>query len=436
MMPFLPGAFRMSVRSLMCCLALSLLGACSGEPEPETVVFWAMGREGEVVQSFIPDFQRLHPGIRVRVQQIPWSAAHEKLLTAYAGDTLPDVMQLGATWVPEFVALNALAPLDDRLEPPVTADVFPGLLETARIGGQIYGAPWYVDTRLLFYRKDILARSGVSTPPTTWAAWRQALASIRASAGPDSDPLLLPMNEWQVPVILGLQAGADLLQDNDRHGHFRSPEFRRAFRFYLDLFRQGWAPSRAEAQISNLYHEFAQGRFAFFITGPWNVAEFARRLPPDVQPLWDTAVMPGPEAGPGVSLAGGALLALSRHSTHPDAAWQWIRFLLEPERQAALYRMAGDLPARRSAWDSPELLGAAHTQAFRWQLEHAVGVPNIPEWERIAAQIAHYAERAIRGELSEEQALTALDADVERILEKRRWLLDRKSAPDTGAAGP
>lgn len=426
----------MAVKRVLLILALSLLGGCSGEPESETVVFWAMGREGELVQSFIPDFQRMNPGIRVQVQQIPWSAAHEKLLTAYAGDALPDVMQLGATWVPEFVALRAIAPLDDRLEPQVMADVFPGLQDASRLEGQLYGAPWYVDTRLLFYRKDILARSGVSEPPATWAAWRQAMVSIRDSVGAGSYPLLLPMNEWQVPVILGLQAGADLLQDDDRHGHFRSPEFRRAFRFYLDLFRQGWAPSLAEAQISNPYHEFAQGRFAFFITGPWNIAEFTRRLPPDVQPLWDTAMMPGPEAGPGVSLAGGALLALSRRSKHPAAAWQWIRFLLEPERQAAFYRLAGDLPARRSAWDRPELVGAAHTAAFRRQLDQARGVPGVPEWERIAARIVHYAERAVRGELSEEQALTALDEDVERILEKRRWLLDRQSGTGKASATP
>ncbi len=70
-----------------------------------------MGREGEVVQKLMPEFERRHPGLRLRVQQIPWSAAHEKLLTAYAGDAMPDIFQLGNTWVPEFVALGALIDL-------------------------------------------------------------------------------------------------------------------------------------------------------------------------------------------------------------------------------------------------------------------------------------------------------------------------------------
>ena len=47
--------------------------------------FWVMGREGEVVQELVRDFEAQNPDVRVRVQQIPWSAAHEKLLTAYVG---------------------------------------------------------------------------------------------------------------------------------------------------------------------------------------------------------------------------------------------------------------------------------------------------------------------------------------------------------------
>jgi multiple sugar transport system substrate-binding protein len=52
-------------------------------------------------------------------------------------------------------------------------------------------------------------------------------------------------------------------------------------------------------------------------------------------------------------------------------------------------------------------------------------IPKIPEWERIADKIAQYAERVIRGEVSADVALAALDRDVDAMLEKRRWLLRR-----------
>ena len=157
---------------LLAFAAASLLASCRSSPTGDTVLkFWAMGREGEVVVQLLPEFERTHPGIRVEVQQLPWTAAHEKLLTAFAGDATPDICQLGNTWVPEFVALGAIAPLDRYVAAsPVVdaADYFGGIWQTNLVGGALYGVPWYVDTRLLFYRRDLLAQAGYASPPASW----------------------------------------------------------------------------------------------------------------------------------------------------------------------------------------------------------------------------------------------------------------------------
>ena len=137
-----------------------------------------MGAEGEVIARLLPEFTRLHPDIEVRLQQLPWSAAHQKLLTAFAGDATPDLCQLGNSWIPEFAALEALAPLEQRVaESQVVQaeDYFPGIWATNLIGGRLYGIPWYVDTRLLFYRRDLLARAGFArgfTTPPPRPVWR------------------------------------------------------------------------------------------------------------------------------------------------------------------------------------------------------------------------------------------------------------------------
>ncbi|MFL5381585.1 MAG: extracellular solute-binding protein, partial [Longimicrobiaceae bacterium] len=68
-------------------LLAALAGALSCAPGRGdgrvTLRFWAMGAEGEKVQALVADFEREHPGVRVELQQIPWTAAHEKLLTAH-----------------------------------------------------------------------------------------------------------------------------------------------------------------------------------------------------------------------------------------------------------------------------------------------------------------------------------------------------------------
>jgi len=418
-------------------LLLVLAVGCRAQSDSAVVVeFWAMGREGEVVQNLVPEFERRAPGIRVRVQQIPWSAAHEKLLTAYVGNAMPDVVQVGNTWIPEFVALGALAPLDAWLAHSTTArseDYFPGILDTNVIDGVTYGAPWYVDTRLLFCRTDLLQEAGYAAPPPTWPAWLDAMTRIKQRVGPANYAILLPFTEWQPPVILALQLGASLLRDRDQYGNFRSAPFRQAFTFYLDLFRRDLAPRSGEGQVANLYQDFASGYFSFYISGPWNIGEFSRRLPATMADRWALAPLPGPDENhPGVSVAGGASLVVVRGSRHREAAWKWIEYLSEPEQQIAFYRLTGDLPARKSAWSDDALTRNRYAQAFWVQLQHVRSTPKIPEWERIANKISEHAEAAIRGTLTVDGALAALDADVDALLEKRRWMLRQAAGVANG----
>jgi multiple sugar transport system substrate-binding protein len=387
-----------------------------------------MGREGEVVTALLPEFERAHPTIRVKVQQLPWTAAHEKLLTAFAGDVTPDVCQLGNTWVSELVALGALEALDRYVDtsPTVEApDYFPGIWDTNRVGGRLYGVPWYVDTRLLFYRQDLLRDAGFSAPPRSWDEWTQMLAGIARQAPADRHAILLPLNEFEPLVALALQQDEPLLRDDGRWGNFRSAGFRRALSFYLDMFRHGWAAVTASVAISNVWTEFGRGRFVFYVSGPWNIGELRRRLPADQQQTWATAPLPGPD-GPGASIAGGSSLVVFRASRHRAEAWRLIEFLSQPAVQRRFHALTGDLPPRRATWQDPELMADVHARAFREQLERVKPAPQVPEWERIAAELRLVAERAVRTDLSVDAAARELDARADLILEKRRWMLARR----------
>jgi len=389
----------------------------------DVLQFWALGREGETVKALLPEFHRRHPEIAVKLQQVPWSAAHEKLLTGYAAGALPDVLHLGTTWIPEFVALGALEPLRAEAFP---ADFFPALLAAYRVGEELWCVPWYADTRVLFYRSDLLAQAGWAEPPRDWQGWLGAMAALRRT-GSARFAMLAPADEWELPVILGLQQGARLLRDGDRYGDFRSLPFRRGMGFYLDLFRRGLAPPRAGGQVANLYREFGDGEFAVYLSGPWNLGEFRRRLPAHLQNSWSTTPLPAfGAAGVGVSLAGGGGLAITRGSRYQEQAGRLIAYLTETAQQLRFYRDTGDLPPGRSAWSDPLLAADRQAQAFRIQLERLAAPPQIPEWERIAAKLADIGERMVREELTPERGLEQLDRDTDAILEKRRWLLDRR----------
>ncbi|HXU32767.1 MAG TPA: sugar ABC transporter substrate-binding protein [Thermoanaerobaculia bacterium] len=415
-------------------LAAAGLSACQRHDDGRTTVrFWAFGREGEEVRALVPEFERRNPDLHVEVEQVPWTAAHEKLLTAYVGDALPDATQMGNTWIPEMAALSALAPLKARIARSKSfdrADSFAGVWDSNEVGGEIWGVPWYVDTRVIFYRTDLIEKANAPWPPKSWDEWHAAMVKVRALS-PERYAILLPIDEWSQPMTLGLQLGAPLLKDGGRHGGFSEPKFRAALAFFSGIFRDGLAPPLDQSGVANLFQQFAEGYFAMFISGPWNLTEMERRLPPEMQDRWATAPLPPPEAGaeyPGTSLAGGASLVVLRGAQQPEGAWRWIEYLSEPAQQAEFFRRAGDLPSRRSAWKATGLASDPHAAAFLTQLGRVSPAPKVPEWEQIGARLAVAVEQVVRGARDADGALAALDADTDRILEKRRFLLDREAS--------
>jgi multiple sugar transport system substrate-binding protein len=418
------------VRLLLSALAVLLLDSCTQDAgDRVTLRFWTIGREGEVVGQLMPEFERKHPGVHVQIQQIPLTAAHEKLLTAFAGDALPDLCQLGNTWIPEFAALGALEPLQPYVDASDVVrgdDYFPGIWDTNVIDGTLYGVPWYVDTRLLFYRTDLLAQAGFDHAPRDWDEWRREMAAIKAEVGADNYAIFLPLNEFEPLLGLALQQPDPLLRDNGTRGNFESAGFRRALQFYVDAFRNGWAPPMSNTQISNVWDEFARGLFSFYITGPWQIGEFKRRVPA-LAGHWTTAPLPSP-AGNGGGAAGGSSFAVFRSSARKRLAWELAEYLSAVPQQTAFYELTGDLPPRRSAWEYPSLAQDAYARAFHEQLEHVVPTPKVPEWERIAQEMRLMADRVVRGGMPIDTALRDFDAKTDEILEKRRSLLAARSS--------
>jgi multiple sugar transport system substrate-binding protein len=420
-----PRPDRRTALGLMAGAAASGLAGCGRRDDGTTpLTFWAMGNEATNVPQILPEFERLNPGIRVDVQALPWTAAHQKLLTAYAGSSLPDLSQVGNTWVSEMAAIGAISPTP-AFAADLLTDQFPAVLETNRIGGQVVGTPWYVDTRLIYYRTDLLERAGFDAVPPTWAGWKAAMHAVKRVAGAGNFAALLPVNEFEQLLTFGLQGAEPLLRERDTRGNFSSPSFVAALEFYKSLFDEGLAPIASAAQISNVWTEFERGYFSFYFSGPWTIGEFKDRLKPTTR--WMTSGVPGPN-GPGASAPGGSSLVVYRHSPHQDAAWKLVRYLSDPAVQARFNVITGDLPARESAWAAPAVANDPYIAAFKGQLSRAKAVPKVPEWERIVTEMQIVAERMVRGEFTPVAAAAEIDRRADRLLEKRRWMIEQGRA--------
>jgi len=413
-------------------LILLISISCSKENESERIIkFWAMGAEAEYVTKLVPEFERLNPGIKIKVQQIPWTAAQEKLVTAFASDNTPDACQLGNTWIPQFAALDAIVPLDDYVQ---TSDrinqekYFPGIWETNVIDNYTFGIPWYMDTRLMFYRKDVFERAGYKNPPKTWAELLDLSKKIKSFYPKEEKyAIYLPTNEFASFIMFGMQAGSSILKDDDTRGNFSGKEFTKAFKFLTDFHKQNLAPIGI-SQVTNVYQAFVEEYFSIYISGPWNIPEFKKWMTGNLSDKWMTAPMPGYENDyPGVSLAGGSSLVMFKDSKYKKEVWKFFEYLSEKSTQIEFYKLLNNLPAIKEAWEDPIFKNDPYMQAFYTQFTNVRATPKIPEWEQIAfAKVQQYAELAARNVISVDEALKSLDKDVDRILEKRRWIVEEK----------
>ena len=378
----------------------ALASAADGRrPRADTVPsFWGLGREGEVVarpRSGVRADASGHPG---QVQQIPWTAAHEKLLTGFVGGSTPDLAQLGNTWIPEFAAIGALEPLGARLAAStgVSAEAyFEGIWKTNQYGG--------AQLRDSLVRRH--ARALLSARHPRRRRLPRSAAHLERLAGRDGeDPrglgrthyaILLPTNEWEQLTIFGVQKGSSLLADDDdpRRASPARPSAR-PFEWYVDLFRDGLAPVVSYTQLGNPL----PGVHPRLLRDVDHGALEPRGVPPALEARGAEALDDGAAARarrpadkvawPGPSLAGGSSLAIFKASAEKDAAWAFAEYLSTPAVQSRFYALSGDLPARREAWDDASLAGDVKAQAFRVQLTRVEPMPRVPEWEQIAQKVA------------------------------------------------
>ena len=411
-----------SRRGLLEVAAGAALSACA-QRRAGKLTWWAIGIAGESAPLLLPDFTR-QTGLDVDVQAIPWTGAHEKLLTGYAGNSLPDVMMLNSAWLPEMALIGALAapPPGSRL----LDDQFPGALASVSVGGKAMAIPWIADSWIQFYRRDLLAEVGYAAPPLAWDEWQRMAHAIKRRH-PDRYATL-HLLDWPEPLFaFAAQQSAPLLRDRNTRGNFACDGFRATLAFYKSIFDDQLSPAVTGAEAGDTYISFRRGWFAILPATSIAIGDLRRRSAIFPHDLWGAAVTPGPH-GAGNAMALGASLAVSSSARNPAGAWRLVDYLCSTAAQRRIYEIADELPTRPSAWRNSSLLGDPVPQAFAAQIAKGVAPPAVPEWQRIMTEVQLVAEHMVRGEYGVDAATTEMDRRVDRILQKRRWLLDRGHA--------
>ncbi len=329
-----------------------------------------------------------------------------------AGNQTPGASQLGTTWMGEFAKLGALQQNPQDID---KSKFFEGAFNTNVVDDTAYGVPWYVETRVLYYRSDLLEKAGITKAPETWDELKTAAKALIEKAGTKRGiALLTGTGSWQQWMPLVWSNGGEIMDDQ---GNFTldSPAAVEALEFYASFFKEGLAEPAAEGFA--VEQGFVAGTDPMFFSGPWHMALIEDTGGEQIQGKWDIALQPKKDQSgdAGTSFVGGSNLVVFNNSDNPDAAWSFVEYMSQPDVQSEWYQQVDALPAVKSAWEAGELASDEKLATFGKQLETAKAPPAIPTWEEIATAIDDEIERAALGQKSAEEAVKAMQQAAESI---------------------
>jgi multiple sugar transport system substrate-binding protein len=382
-------------------------------PATGTIEVWAMGAEGDMLGDFVAAFEEENPDADVKVTPIPWDAAHDKLANAIAAGNTPDVSLIGTTWMGEFAEAGGLEPTPEGLVDE--ADFFEGPWQSTVVGDTSYGVPWYVETRVLYYRTDLAEEAGWSEAPKTWDELKQFATDLQDKAGVEYGINLQPgqTGSWQTMLPFAWSNGASLTDDAGTEYTIDSPEMTEALEYYRSFFDEGLAGPTRLLDAGELESGFAKKTFGAFVSGPWHTG-----LVEDAgvsEDEYAVAPLPGKDSAPGTSFVGGGNLAVFADSDNKESAWKLVQWFADPAVQQDFYEEVGSLPSVQAAWESGELAEDPQLQVFGEQLGSTMAPPSVPTWEQVAAAIDSDIEKATKGATSVEQAVSHMQSQAESI---------------------
>ncbi|MDF2701289.1 MAG: extracellular solute-binding protein family 1 [Rubrobacteraceae bacterium] len=410
----------------------ALLGAagCGGGGESssgEVIFSWGPDDTG-VLPKLIQKFNEQHKGeFQVRYREMPSDTGQyfDQLRTEFqagGGDT--DVIGGDVIWPAQFAASGWISDLSDRF---TDTDAFlPGPMQAMTYDGKVWGVPWYTDSGLLYYRRDLLEQAGFSGPPATWEELKEMGLQTKQDTGTQLG-FAFQGAEYEGGVCNGLEYirthGGEVLDPNDPSKVIiDSPESAAGLETWHSMIEDG-VTTQAVLQYKEdeSYGAFIRGDAIFLRNWPYVYALLSNPEESEITPdQVGVAPIPVSEGNQSYSTLGGWNFLINAASDVQDEAWEFVRWMTDPEQLKTNAIEGSRLPVRRSLYEDQEVLEKVPVARLGKEaiIDNATPRPVSPYYSDISLELAEQFNAALAGDVSPEQAVKTLQSDLQSIVEE------------------
>jgi len=391
--------------------------------EVAEIIFMRFSEGHDIELELVEEFNAAHPDINVNVDTVPAEDNYPKLALTTEAKTPPDVYM---TYFTLGAATNDLA-MD--LTPFIEAegeDWFNSLSGNGwafhEYAGSYFAVPWRVAPGMVILSNPLLEKAGLEVPKGE-LTWEEFVEYAQAMTNPENDEYGFcimgsaedPGTDYQFYPAL-FQAGGVMINEEGLSG-FNTPEGAEGLQFMTDLINKYEVvpPGTTSASANTCIDLLAANK-----VGMWTNASFWVGIIRSVYPDADLTIAPMPVHARGSTLVGGTGFGMSPMTEHPQAAWEFIKFMTSDDvmrRWATAFDFTPPnvmLLGDPTFTENPEQAAVAYTilNQEMYSLSH---YPNNAELESI---LRSYIQGAYLEDMTPEEALTGAAAEWDQILEE------------------
>ncbi len=335
-------ASRLGLLSLIVVMLVAGLGPVTAQSDPVEIVVWHMEQPPyrvERTQELMDEFNAANPGIVVSQEPQNWGEIYTKAPAAVAAGNAPDILFAIPDFTPIIRAVGAVQPVEDFVAEMNDAhSFFPAALESYSYDDHVWAVPMWNMAHSLWYRNSVFEAADVE-PPTTWDEWLAAVETLTADG---QYGIGLPANRQlytdQTVYDFMINAGAAEIYNEDGTLRFDNPETVAAYDFYNQLYQYSpadspnWTWGEAEACFAS--------RTCAMVLQFTVITTYDTQAEGDPEDLGVIAIPHSAdvEESGTISYVNAAML-LTDDPAKQEAAYAFLRFLLEPENYGRFLNM-------------------------------------------------------------------------------------------------
>jgi len=426
---FFAGQMHMVILLLML-IPVFMYGCTQKERDLKTTIHfvtWKPNIPG-VQEEIIRLFEQEHPDIKVVREIGPHSStAFHDLLTQKLKNRSEDVdvFLMDVIWPPEFGAAGWAMPLDDMFPQPERAKFQEGTILANTYHGSIYGVPLFIDSGMLFYRKDLLAKYGF-TPPETWqemVSQAEHIVSREAKEGNELYGFTGQFKQYEGLVCdmmeYILSNGGEILNaETERPGLALRPAVEAVEFVRKNIIGKAAPIGVLTYQEPESLDVFVQGKAVFHRNWPyaWQVSNDPDRS--RIAGKVSITKLPHFREGRSYATLGGWQAGISNYSKNKKAAWEFVEFLTGEKAQKIFALQGGRAPTRKALYEDADILKSyPHFSDMKEVFLTAYPRPVTPLYPAVSNILQRYFSTAISSpDIDLEAEAREASKEIEKII--------------------